>query len=324
VNKPSATLVGVFVLGAITLVVAGVLFFGSGALLEKRFPFVSFFPGSVAGLKEGAAVTFRGVRVGQVASIAIRIDPETGSSIIQVNMELVPESVTVYGTPLPNGDREVVPALVQRGLTAQLVVQSYLTNLLNVDLDFRPGAKASHAGLSTTVPEVPTVPSDLEALTKRFKQIDIAKALGSLEHTLASVNAILESPELKQTLSELPGLVSTLHHTLDTIDGNVAALSGTGRDAIAGSAVSLQKTLASVQVLAEHLDRETASTLGAARGTFERAATAVDGVNGIVDPRGRTLIQVQRAVDDLAAAAARLRDLSERVDRDPSVLIRGR
>jgi paraquat-inducible protein B len=35
-------------------------------------------------------------------------------------------------------------------------------------------------------------------------------------------------------------------------------------------------------------------------------------------------MQVERAVEDLAATAARLRDLSERVDRDPAVLIRGR
>jgi paraquat-inducible protein B len=44
----------------------------------------------------------------------------------------------------------------------------------------------------------------------------------------------------------------------------------------------------------------------------------------LLDPRGQTVTQVQEAVDDLAATASRLRDLSERVDRDPSVLIRGR
>jgi paraquat-inducible protein B len=36
------------------------------------------------------------------------------------------------------------------------------------------------------------------------------------------------------------------------------------------------------------------------------------------------VIHVQRAVTDLAAIAAHLRNLAERVDRDPSILIRGR
>jgi paraquat-inducible protein B len=35
-------------------------------------------------------------------------------------------------------------------------------------------------------------------------------------------------------------------------------------------------------------------------------------------------VQAQRAVDDLAATAARLRNIAERIDRDPSVLVRGR
>jgi paraquat-inducible protein B len=322
-TKPNATLIGVFVLGAIALIVAGVLFFGSGTFLQKRIPFVSFFPGSVAGLQVGAAVTLRGVRVGQVKSIGIRVNPETHSFLNQVNMELMPETVTIYGVQPPY-EENVVPMLVQRGLTARLIMQSFVTKQVNVDLDFRRGAEVSRLGLSTAVPEVPTVPSDLEAITKKLEELDIAKALEAFEHTLASVNEILESPELKQTIRELPGVMSTLRHTLNTVDREVAALSGTGREAIAGSAASLQKTLASVQTLAANLDREAASTLGAARGTFKRADTALDRANVLLDPHGRTAIQVQRALDDLAAAAARLRNLAERVDRDPSILVRGR
>jgi hypothetical protein len=33
---------------------------------------------------------------------------------------------------------------------------------------------------------------------------------------------------------------------------------------------------------------------------------------------------VQRTIDDLAVTAARLRNVAERVDRDPAVLLRGR
>ncbi len=315
-SKPRATLIGVFVLGAIALVVAGVLVFGGGVLLQKPFRFVSFFHRSAVGLQVGAAVTFRGGRVGQVNSIAIRVNPDTSSSIIQVNMELLPETVTVYGARLIPSENTLA-TLLQRGLTAQLVIQSFVTGQWNVDLDFRPGVQASRLGLSTTVPEVPTVPSPLE-------EIDIAKTWEAVERTLASLNGILESPELKQTIKELAGLVSTLRHTLNTVDREAAALSGTGREAITSSAASLQKTLASVQTLAANLDRETALTLSEADGTFKSAGTALDGANVLLDPRGRTLIQVDRAVDDLAAAAARLRNLAERVDRDPSILIRGR
>jgi phospholipid/cholesterol/gamma-HCH transport system substrate-binding protein len=72
------------------------------------------------------------------------------------------------------------------------------------------------------------------------------------------------------------------------------------------------------------LEREGAGTLAAMRQTLEKADATLDGAHALVDPRGHTAMQVQRAVDDLAATSARLRNLAERVDRDPSVLVRGR
>ena len=107
-KKLGPTAIGLFVLGALALIVAGVFFFGGGAFLAPRLPAVSFFHGSVAGLQIGAAVTYRGVEVGQVKSIGIRLDPKTSRSIVQVDMELVPDAVKVHGGDLP-ADETLVP-----------------------------------------------------------------------------------------------------------------------------------------------------------------------------------------------------------------------
>jgi paraquat-inducible protein B len=325
-RRPSATLVGAFVLGAIALIVAGVLFFGSGALPKKRIPMVSFFEGSVAGLRVGAPVTYRGVRVGEVKAIEVRFNPNEQVTVIQVGMELFPETVTVYGGPAPK-DADLVPDLVRRGLTARLVLESFVTRLLNVDLDFRPGAQVSRLGEAGPAPEVPTVPGDWEALAKQLQEVDLAAAVRSFQQTLATVNEILTSPEVKQTIHELPLLMADLRRTVNsadrtvnTIDREVTALSREARTAIA----SLDKTLAAAQTLVADVDREATATLVTARGTFETANITFAEANALLDPRGRTMTQVQRAVDDVAVAAGRLRNFAERVDRDPSVLVRGR
>jgi paraquat-inducible protein B len=319
-KRPSATLIGIFVLGALGLIAAAILFFGSGVVFKQRFTAVSYFHGSVAGLQIGAPVTFRGVRVGQVKSIGIRIDPDPTHSIVQVNMELVPEAVQ-HGK---SGTQEALPALVERGLTAQLVLQSLVTGMLQVDLDFRPGVKASRLGETLDLPEIPTVPSPFQALTDQLQTLDIAATVKSFQRTLASMDALLTSPALKQTIDGLPALVADLRQTVKTVDHEVHGFSATGQRAIVETAASLQSTLASVQKLAEDLDREAASTLTVVRGTLQNADIAVDGIKVLVDPRGQTVTDMQDALGDLAATAARLRDLSERVDRDPSVLIRGR
>ena len=72
------------------------------------------------------------------------------------------------------------------------------------------------------------------------------------------------------------------------------------------------------------LDRESTTTLTAMRGTLKRADGSLDEAHVLLDPQGPMVSQLQQTVDDLAATAARLRNVAERVDRDPSVLVRGR
>ena len=320
-SRATPTAIGAFVIGALAVVVTAVLFFGSGAFRETRLHAVSFFHGSVAGLRIGAPVTFRGVPVGEVKSLALRVTP-AGESFVQVNMELVPGMVTVHGIDRAR-DPTKIPSLVEQGLTAQLVKQSFVTGLLSVELSLRPGVQTSRVG-DTAVPEIPTVPGELEALTKQLQTVDIAAALDSVQRTLASLNAILTSPHVKQAVSDLPQITAALKHTVATVDREVTALSRTGRDALGGTEAAVHKTLASIDTLAATLDNETASTLAALRGTLESANATLDGTRALVDPQGETVLQVQRAIDDLAETAARMRNFAERVDRNPSVLVRGR
>src|SRR5678816_2979205 len=101
-------------------------------------------------------------------------------------MELVPEAVQRNGN---SGTQEALPALVERGLTAQLVLQSLVTGMLQVELDFRPGVKASRLGETPDLPEIPTVASPFQALTDQLQTLDIAAAVKALQHTLASMDA---------------------------------------------------------------------------------------------------------------------------------------
>ncbi|HEX5864077.1 MAG TPA: MlaD family protein [Casimicrobiaceae bacterium] len=323
-NAPRATLIGTFILGALALLVAGVLFFGGNALRNEHVKIVSFFDASVSGLRVGAPVTFRGVPIGEVKSIGVRVNPRTGQSIIQVNMELVPHALSVYGAPLPR-DEAFVPSLVHDGLTAQLMMQSFVTGLLSVELAFRPGEQVLRFG-DATLPEVPSVPGHFEALAKQLETIDIAAVLDSLQRTLAAA---------QPALHQLPRVLTSLERTLGTIDREVGASSASlqqtldtvrtlATNEVGASSASLQQTLGAARTLATNLDREGASTLAAMRQTLAKADATLDGAHALVDPHGHTAMQVQRAVDDLAATSARLRNLAERVDRDPSVLVRGR
>ena len=75
-KKMSPTLVGAFVLGALALVVVGILAFGTGELFAKKYEFVLYFDSSVNGLNIGAPVKVRGVEIGTVTNILLSLDRE--------------------------------------------------------------------------------------------------------------------------------------------------------------------------------------------------------------------------------------------------------
>ncbi len=311
-KAPNTTLIGAFVLGGLALVAAAIVFFGSGALFRRHIDVVSYFHGSVAGLQPGAAVTYRGVRIGEVKSIGIRMDPDARQSIAQVNMVLLPEAVNLYGPAGVPRDNAIAP-LVEQGLSARLVLQSLVTGQLQVDLDFRHGVEASRLGESGDVPEIPTVPGAFQALTDQIENVDLAATMAAAQRTLESLNSILSDPALKQTIARLPGLVDETRTTVKA-----------ARRAVDRSSESVQTTLASVQGLADDLDREAKLTGPQLRATIQKANVAIDGANVLLDPDGGTVSRINQAVEDFSASAERLRDFSERVDRDPTILVRGR
>src|SRR5512143_1986566 len=94
-KKANKTLIGAFVVGAIALIIAGVVIFGSGKLFAPVRKFVMVFAGSVKGLNVGSAVIFRGVKIGAVTDIQLRVDPKNMTAVIPVYVEIDPRKITV-------------------------------------------------------------------------------------------------------------------------------------------------------------------------------------------------------------------------------------
>ena len=68
-HKVNAKAIGAFTILAVVLLVAGVLTFGSGDLFRTEYDVEMVFTGSVKGLNKGSAITFRGVRIGEVKEV---------------------------------------------------------------------------------------------------------------------------------------------------------------------------------------------------------------------------------------------------------------
>ena len=175
-NRANPAIIGGFVLGAIALLVVAVLVFGGGELFSSKRYLMTYFDGSVKGLRVGSNVLFRGVRIGYVTNIEAVTDPNVDRFGIPVTFQILPDSFKVM---LPEGQlvsfaraghSQLIDELIKRGLRTKLETESFVTGQLLIQLDFYPTLPAVFRGVKPRYPEIPSVPSDIQQVLERLER----------------------------------------------------------------------------------------------------------------------------------------------------------
>jgi paraquat-inducible protein B len=315
------TIVGAFVLGALALAVGAILFFGGTRVFERTLRAVVFFQGSVAGLDVGAPVTFRGVRVGSVQRVELHLTAE-GKALIPVTIELVPGQVVLESGQMRRGEAGL-EQLIAAGLRAQLNLQSFVTGQLRVDLDFRPNTPATLVKADTGgLPEIPALPSELERLRQTIEQVPVQELAETAQRSLTAVEHLATRLD-----AELPAL---LQGTQRSVDAATNTLDTTAK-AVTQIQADLSHTLTELDKLTEEArgqlgDRgaELSRVLQSADQTARQAQALLTSVDSMTSPRSRLRGDLEATVRDLAASASSLRGFSREIERDPSLVLRGR
>lgn len=186
--------------------------------------YMMVFGESLRGLVPGAIVDFRGITVGEVVSINTRFDRDKGTISLPVAIKFFPgrllhrELAGPQGATVVGNRKAMVDKLVARGLRAQLRTGNLLTGQLYIGLDFFPDAAKAKVNWTTTPPEFPTTPGELDALkasifsvAKKLDQIDYAGVSTDLKETLKSTTKMMATldasvtqltPEAKAVIAE--------------------------------------------------------------------------------------------------------------------------
>jgi paraquat-inducible protein B len=319
-KRANPAVIGGFVIGAVALLVIGLLVFGGAGWFVQRDTFIAYFPGSVKGLHVGAPVDFRGVTIGQVKEIRVLFDPRQLDARIPVIMELDATQIDVAGgAPVltqPEGAKELIDA----GLGAQLQLQSLLTGLLFVNLDFYPKGQARLVGGDQPYTEIPTIPSDLEQLQESAADVAarLPDLLDQLNGVLAEMNRALDrtsddfssivsdvaviSEELREFTPELVGRTAEAADDIRRVAGTLEDLLEANRDAIGAMidewtvAASSMRRLAdqSGQLIAENRPGLRDFTQG---GLYE--------YTGLAQDAQRLIDRISRIADELERDPAR-------------------
>ncbi len=205
--KANPTLIGAFLLGATALLVAGLMVFGGGRFFTETVTYVAYFPETVSGLNDGAPVNFRGVKVGVVRRIEVQLDAQDLSVTIPAYLQLQQRRIREIGGTIPEGD--LIAELIERGLRAQLQLQSIVTGQLSVQLDILPDRPARFVDPVGEFPEMPTIPSSMQAFAETMESISIQDMVNDARQILAGLKKLINSPELAEILTGVNEFVNS-------------------------------------------------------------------------------------------------------------------
>jgi paraquat-inducible protein B len=339
-TRANPTVIGAFVLGAAVLLIAGLVVWGSGSWFETRYRYVMYFDSTVVGLRKGAAVTFRGVRVGDVTDIQVR----WGTSLVSVYASVDPDA-------LKGVKPADVPATIERaikaGLRAQLKTESLVTGVLFVALNPFPDEPLVLRGLDKATPEIPTIPSSFERLTGKLEDFlesieslplkDIAQATIA---TLDETQRLLRSPEIKGALknadamlAETRQLVARVETLVRDVNVQVGPISGDVQATLRATQTALadvprlvddaRRLIVKVDAQADPLLSSLLKSSNSAGRALDQARVTLAGVDGTLSQDsvlGYELVQMLRELRETSRA---LRSLADYLERMPDAPIYG-
>lgn len=345
-KKANKTAIGGFVLGALALIVIGVMIFGSGKFLTKKTPYVMYFEGSVRGLNVGAPLVFRGVKIGTVTDILLVANTDDLSFQIPVFAEVERKHFTLTGEETYDlSPKDQLVLLVARGMRAQLIKQSMVTGQLIVELDFHRDKPAKLMAGDSDYMEIPTISSGMDDLVKQIEKAPIEDILNKVLSAVDGIEKAVNSSEVKESLTSLEQTLKNLNKLIQNVDGRIEPLVS-----------SVEETLKDYGKLARNVDRQVkpvlsgmvdterhadklikkvdvqVTRLGSSLDETAKSATAalveakktLNTIEGLTGEDSKMIYQMTTTLKELSAAARSIRVWADYLERHPEALLRGK
>jgi len=229
-----------------------------------------------------------------------------GASILAMNFLFIAESLP-FIAPLLNvlgGLIAVVPPvwiLYSRYKKGKQVEQQFV-------IFIRDLTDSINSGMT-----LPTALEEAQMKAAKFlaklDQINLDEIVGSLDKTVSGLDRLVNSPKLAETIDTLPQAVKNIDAAVGQLQDTFASIQGLSEDFRKDLAPLTQQ----IQVTAEGASQ----TMDAARATLQS-------VQAFVDPESPVVYQLGQALTDLAQASAAIRRFAEALERNPSMLVRGK
>jgi phospholipid/cholesterol/gamma-HCH transport system substrate-binding protein/paraquat-inducible protein B len=256
-SNPNYFRLGVFVLAAIGVLIAVILIFGSGKFFKKSFNLETYIKQSVTGLDSGAAVRFRGVKIGQVTTIGLTGDTYEKDLPFENRRQYVVVRMKIFGDEVTE---DQLNHFIKDNLRAR-VKSMGITGVNYIELDFVSSAsdyptlpynwKPEYAVLPSMPNQTDEIISGIQKFIDSANQMNIESTQKKVDEVLVSLNTMMvgdgkgnegfirsvkdlnvllsriakvtDKDELSILMRELVGAVTSLRQTITSTQGDTAS-----------------------------------------------------------------------------------------------------
>jgi paraquat-inducible protein B len=268
-----------------------------------------------------------------VTDIKLRVDLQNETFRVPVQYAIDLEPVTdTTGAPLDLDDPELLRDQIEGGLRAQLQLESIVTGKLYVELTYvsdpDPAALAErspHLEIPTQLSPLARLGEEASGLVTNLRRFDVSKINENLVTFLVNANDKLEQLDAAEINRSILSTIESVQAVVESEELRTAVADAPKITA------RLRETTAEAQRLVERLNRSVDPTAEELKATSTALRATLQRMRGTMTELDRTLstdsglgYQTQEALEKLSGAAEAIRLLVRSLERNPSMFIRGR
>ncbi len=189
--------IGVFVISALFILIAGLIIFGAGEFLDKKFYCETYFNESVQGLSVGSSVKYKGMDIGSVEAI------HSTASKYHKNSQYILVLFSINDNAMFEKSKNGIEAIVKEGLRVKLGLQG-LTGAAYIEADHIGKNEITDLPISWE-PENPYIPSATSTITR-------------LTDSISKIVEGVESIKFQALANDLAALLKTLDTKINNME----------------------------------------------------------------------------------------------------------
>ena len=267
------------------------LYASKNATGEEKFQlkdsWLLYFNQSVRGLTVGAPVEFRGIKIGEVSSIALEFNRKHLSFRTPVVLSIDPERIFGRDVDFRIEDgHTMLNDFIGRGLRGILKNGNLLTGQLLIDFDFYPDEPPQKMTFDNNLPVLPTKQTELQEITEslsvvldKLEHIPFQQISQDLRTTLQSVSKLIGQIPVKEISHDLRTTIQSTNSTMQQIETLSKTIDSQTMPAITKTLEQLGATLASLEA---GLGSDSPANYQL-RQTMREVSTAVRSLRGLTD-----------------------------------------